>query len=38
MDQVFEYVCNVHGKRDCLGTRDYLAEEDEVQPNGKVFK
>ena len=24
--------------QDCLGTREILAEEDETQPNGKVFK
>jgi long-chain acyl-CoA synthetase len=24
--------------KDCLGTREILAEEDEVQPNGKVFR
>ncbi len=26
------------GERELLGTRDVLAEEDEVQPNGKIFK
>jgi long-chain acyl-CoA synthetase len=35
---VFDYVTRVHGKRDCLGTREVFAEEDEVQPNGKIFK
>ena len=36
--QVFDHVAKLHGKRDCLGTREFLAEEDELQPNGKVFK
>ena len=25
-------------EKNLLGTRDVLAEEDEVQPNGKMFK
>ena len=36
--QVFDHVTSVHGKRDCLGTREVLKEVDEVQPNGKIFK
>ena len=28
----------LNGPRDCLGTREQLSEEDELQPNGKVFK
>ena len=35
--QVFDHVAKLHGKRDCLGTREFLAEEDELQPNGKAI-
>lgn len=38
MNEVFDYLCSVHNSKDCLGTREFIAEEDEVQPNGKVFK
>jgi len=38
MNEVFDYVTKTYGDKDCLGTREFLAEEDEVQPNGKVFK
>ena len=27
-----------HGDRGCMGTRELLAEDDEVQPNGRIFK
>ena len=27
-----------YGNEQCLGTRQFFREEDEVQPNGKVFK
>ena len=29
---------DAHGNRGCMGTRELLSEEDEVQPNGRVFK
>lgn len=38
MDQLFKKSVDRHGDRGCLGTRELLSEEDEVQPNGKVFK
>ncbi|XP_066508297.1 fatty acid CoA ligase Acsl3-like [Hoplias malabaricus] len=38
LDKVFEYAVKLFPDRDCLGTREVLCEEDEVQPNGKVFK
>jgi long-chain acyl-CoA synthetase len=34
----FVQVSDEHSNRECLGTREILSEEDEVQPNGKVFK
>ena len=30
--------CRRYREKNLLGTRDVLAEEDEVQPNGKMFK
>ncbi|KAI4902767.1 hypothetical protein NFI96_015283 [Prochilodus magdalenae] len=38
LDKVFEHAVKRFPQRDCLGTREVLSEEDEVQPNGKVFK
>uniref|UniRef100_A0A8C2WVH5 long-chain-fatty-acid--CoA ligase n=1 Tax=Cyclopterus lumpus TaxID=8103 RepID=A0A8C2WVH5_CYCLU len=38
LDKMFEYATSRFPKRDCLGTREVLSEEDELQPNGKVFK
>lgn len=38
LDKMFEYAAKRFPQRDCLGTREVLSEEDEVQPNGKVFK
>uniref|UniRef100_A0AAR2IUB7 long-chain-fatty-acid--CoA ligase n=1 Tax=Pygocentrus nattereri TaxID=42514 RepID=A0AAR2IUB7_PYGNA len=38
LDKVLEYAVTHFPRRDCLGTRELLSEEDEVQPNGKVFK
>ncbi|XP_028650241.1 long-chain-fatty-acid--CoA ligase 3a [Erpetoichthys calabaricus] len=38
LDKVFEYAKTKFGKDDCLGTRELISEEDELQPNGKVFK
>ncbi|XP_036412126.1 long-chain-fatty-acid--CoA ligase 3b [Colossoma macropomum] len=38
LDKVLEYAVRHFPQRDCLGTRELLSEEDEVQPNGKVFK
>ncbi|KAF6728485.1 Long-chain-fatty-acid--CoA ligase 3 [Oryzias melastigma] len=38
LDKMFEYAARRFPMRDCLGTREVLSEEDELQPNGKVFK
>ncbi|MFT7803287.1 acyl-CoA synthetase long-chain family member 3b-like [Arapaima gigas] len=38
LDAVFEHAVHRFPNRHCLGTRQLLSEEDEVQPNGKVFK
>ena len=32
------YLLLRYREKNLLGTRDVLAEEDEVQPNGKMFK
>ncbi|RXN22963.1 long-chain-fatty-acid-- ligase 3-like protein [Labeo rohita] len=37
LDKVFEYAVVHFPQRDCLGTRELLSEEDEIQPNGKVI-
>jgi hypothetical protein len=33
----FNFAVNKFGDRECLGTREVLGEEDEVQSNGKVY-
>ncbi|CAH2315442.1 long-chain-fatty-acid-- ligase 4 isoform X1 [Pelobates cultripes] len=38
LDKLFQHAVANFGKRDCLGTRELLSEENEMQPNGKVFK
>lgn len=38
LEKMFKYVATVHTTKRCLGTREYLSEEDELQPNGRVFK
>uniref|UniRef100_A0A4W6E6R6 long-chain-fatty-acid--CoA ligase n=1 Tax=Lates calcarifer TaxID=8187 RepID=A0A4W6E6R6_LATCA len=38
LDKMFEHAAGRFPQRDCLGTREVLSEEDELQPNGKVFK
>ncbi|KAG8445360.1 hypothetical protein GDO86_010227 [Hymenochirus boettgeri] len=38
LDKVFKHAADLFKKKDCLGTREILSEEDEIQPNGKVFK
>lgn len=38
LDKLFEYAVQRFGPAQCLGTRDVLSEENEVQPSGKVFK
>ena len=36
--KAFNYAVQKYQDKDCLGTRQVLGEEDEVQKNGKVFK
>lgn len=38
LDEVFCRAVKLYGTNDCLGTREVLSEEDELQANGKVFK
>uniref|UniRef100_A0A8C9SZH6 long-chain-fatty-acid--CoA ligase n=3 Tax=Scleropages formosus TaxID=113540 RepID=A0A8C9SZH6_SCLFO len=38
LDKLFDFAVQQFGKADCLGTREVLSEENETQPNGKVFK
>lgn len=38
LERMLCWVTNVHKDKRCLGTREILAEEDEVQPNGRIFK
>ena len=37
MDDVFRWSVERYGVRRFLGTRDILGEDDEVQPNGRMF-
>lgn len=34
----FNYAVKKYGEKSCLGTREILGEEDEMQKNGKLFK
>ncbi|XP_012261284.2 fatty acid CoA ligase Acsl3 isoform X2 [Athalia rosae] len=38
LDEMLLWVAQIHCSKRCLGTRQILAEEDELQPNGRVFK
>uniref|UniRef100_A0A4W3JK95 long-chain-fatty-acid--CoA ligase n=1 Tax=Callorhinchus milii TaxID=7868 RepID=A0A4W3JK95_CALMI len=38
LDKLFDAAVKKFQKGDCLGTREMLSEENEVQTNGKVFK
>ncbi|XP_024139350.1 long-chain-fatty-acid--CoA ligase 4 isoform X1 [Oryzias melastigma] len=38
LDKLFRHAVQRFGPDPCLGTREILNEENEVQPNGKVFK
>jgi long-chain acyl-CoA synthetase len=38
LEKMFNYCANVHSTKRCLGTRQILSEEDELQPNGRIFK
>lgn len=38
LEKMMTWVVNMHKEKNCLGTRQILAEEDELQPNGRIFK
>ncbi|XP_020386507.2 long-chain-fatty-acid--CoA ligase 4 isoform X2 [Rhincodon typus] len=38
LDKLFEVAVKKFQKQNCLGTRELLSEENEVQANGKIFK
>lgn len=38
LDKLFKHAVERFGPADCLGTREVLSEENEIQPTGKVFK
>lgn len=38
LEKMFKYCANVHSTKRCLGTRKIISEEDEMQPNGRLFK
>jgi long-chain acyl-CoA synthetase len=38
LDDLFLRAVRLYSTHDCLGTRELLNEENEIQPNGKVFK
>lgn len=38
LEKMFRRVAKIHSTKRCLGTREILGEEDELQPNGKIFK
>ena len=37
MDKVFDYAVSRYKDKDCLGTREILSDDEEIQPNGKIF-
>ncbi|XP_029296816.1 long-chain-fatty-acid--CoA ligase 4 [Cottoperca gobio] len=38
LDKLFDHAVQRFGEAHCLGTRDILNKENEIQPSGKVFK
>lgn len=38
VEKIFRVAVRQHGNKPALGTRQVLAEEDELQPNGQMFK
>ncbi|XP_051530631.1 long-chain-fatty-acid--CoA ligase 4-like isoform X1 [Myxocyprinus asiaticus] len=38
LDKLFLHAVKRFGQAPCLGTREVLCEEEEMQPNGKIFK
>ena len=37
LDELFQRAVDLYANTDCLGTRELLSDEDELQPSGKVF-
>lgn len=38
LEKVFTYVARTYSSKNCLGTRQKFSEEEELQPNGRIFK
>jgi len=38
LDELYQRAVDLYEDADCLGTRELLSEEDELQPSGKVFR
>nr|CAD7567600.1 unnamed protein product [Timema californicum] len=38
MNKMFHFVAKLHSNKPCLGTRQILSDDDEKQPNGRIFK
>lgn len=38
LEKMFSYVVKIHTTKRCVGTRQILGEEDEMQSNGRMFK
>ena len=38
LEKMLKYMSQTHTTKKCLGTRQVLSEEDEMQENGKIFK
>lgn len=38
LEKMFNFVVKIHTTKRCLGTRQIFSEDDEMQPNGRVFK
>lgn len=38
LEKMMSWISKKHNDKKCLGTREILAEEDEVQANGRIFK
>nr|CAD7452760.1 unnamed protein product [Timema tahoe] len=38
MSKMFHFAAKLHSNKPCLGTRQILSDDDEKQPNGRIFK
>lgn len=38
LDKIMLWITKEHKGKRCVGTRQILAEEDEIQPSGRIFK